>query len=242
VGLEKEKHMLRQLAILLAAIALVAGGVAASIGLAGNSYVQSTISTITQTTGGGHTPVTICHKPGTPAEMTLVVDDDAVPGHLGHGDYLGECEPVVTTTGTTETTPTGTIPTTTTPTTPTTTTPTGPRCPPGMTPTAGKDGQPGNDECEFPKTTTTTAPPKPGNPVTAPPPVVVPATVAPPAPSVTAKPKPKPAAPKPLAKPKPKPPAAKPPKLTGNPKVDKCKDLQNGTMSCKGVVVIQGNG
>jgi hypothetical protein len=37
------------------------------------------------------TPVTICHKPGTPAEQTLVVDDDAVPGHLGHGDYLGPC-------------------------------------------------------------------------------------------------------------------------------------------------------
>jgi hypothetical protein len=33
--------------------------------------------------GGRHTPVTICHKPGTPAEHTLVVDDDAVPGHLG---------------------------------------------------------------------------------------------------------------------------------------------------------------
>lgn len=30
------------------------------------------------------------------------------------------------------------------------------RCPPGMTPTAGKDGEPGNDECEFPKTTPTT--------------------------------------------------------------------------------------
>ena len=42
--------------------------------------------------GGPHTPVTICHKPGTPAEMTLVVDDDAVPGHLGHGDTLGPCE------------------------------------------------------------------------------------------------------------------------------------------------------
>jgi len=36
-------------------------------------------------------PVTICHKPGTPAERTLVVDDNAVPGHLGHGDFLGTC-------------------------------------------------------------------------------------------------------------------------------------------------------
>ena len=41
--------------------------------------------------GGGHTPVTICHKPGTPAEHTIVVDDDAVPAHLAHGDYLGPC-------------------------------------------------------------------------------------------------------------------------------------------------------
>jgi hypothetical protein len=48
--------------------------------------------------------------------------------------------------------------------------PTTPRCPPGMTPTAGKDGEPGNDECEFPKTTPTTTPtapvcPKPADPV-----------------------------------------------------------------------------
>lgn len=42
--------------------------------------------------GGGHEPVTICHKPGTPAEKQLTVDNDAVPGHLGHGDTLGPCE------------------------------------------------------------------------------------------------------------------------------------------------------
>ena len=35
--------------------------------------------------------VTICHKPGTPAEKTLTVPQSAVNGHLGHGDYLGEC-------------------------------------------------------------------------------------------------------------------------------------------------------
>jgi hypothetical protein len=34
---------------------------------------------------------TVCHKPGTPAEKTLVVARSAVPGHLGHGDALGEC-------------------------------------------------------------------------------------------------------------------------------------------------------
>lgn len=44
--------------------------------------------------GQGHDPVTICHKPGTPAQQTLVVDDDSVEltGHLGHGDTLGPCE------------------------------------------------------------------------------------------------------------------------------------------------------
>ena len=36
-------------------------------------------------------PVEICHKPATPAERTLVVDDNAVPGHLRHGDFLGPC-------------------------------------------------------------------------------------------------------------------------------------------------------
>jgi len=36
--------------------------------------------------------VTICHKPGTPAEKTLAVPSAAVPGHIGHGDYLGACE------------------------------------------------------------------------------------------------------------------------------------------------------
>lgn len=36
--------------------------------------------------------VTICHKPGTPAEQTKEVPESAVPGHLGHGDTLGACE------------------------------------------------------------------------------------------------------------------------------------------------------
>ncbi len=31
--------------------------------------------------------VTVCHQPGTPAQQTLTVDNSAVPGHLGHGDY-----------------------------------------------------------------------------------------------------------------------------------------------------------
>jgi hypothetical protein len=32
----------------------------------------------------------VCHKPGKGQE-TLEVDDSAVPSHLSHGDYLGDC-------------------------------------------------------------------------------------------------------------------------------------------------------
>jgi hypothetical protein len=40
--------------------------------------------------------VIICHKPGTPAERDLHVDESAVQGHLGHGDSVGSCSaPVV---------------------------------------------------------------------------------------------------------------------------------------------------
>lgn len=39
--------------------------------------------------------VTICHKPGTPAEMTLEVASSAVNAHLGHGDRTGECASTV---------------------------------------------------------------------------------------------------------------------------------------------------
>lgn len=47
--------------------------------------------------GKGHDPITICHKPGDPAQQTLTVDDNALKGHLGHGDTLGECAPIVVT-------------------------------------------------------------------------------------------------------------------------------------------------
>ena len=127
---------MKRIAYALGAIALLAGGVAAA-GLAGSSSLTQTISTITDTTGGGHTPVTICHKPEGANPMTLVVDDDAVPGHLGHGDHLGACtedDNPPPTTGTTGTT----------------TTPTPPPPPPKHDCTftgAGKDGQAGNDDC-----------------------------------------------------------------------------------------------
>lgn len=39
----------------------------------------------------GGEQVTLCHKPGTPAEGTLVVAASAVDAHLAHGDTLHEC-------------------------------------------------------------------------------------------------------------------------------------------------------
>jgi hypothetical protein len=39
--------------------------------------------------GGGS--VTICHKPGTPAEKTKTLPQSALSGHLGHGDTMGPC-------------------------------------------------------------------------------------------------------------------------------------------------------
>jgi hypothetical protein len=86
----------------------------------------------------GHDPVTICHKPDGP-DITITVDDSAVAAHLAHGDSLGPCEGETTTTTTVDDPPETT----------TTSTPSGPRCPPGMVPWQGKDGEPGNDECCF---------------------------------------------------------------------------------------------
>jgi hypothetical protein len=41
--------------------------------------------------GGPQEKVTLCHKPGTPAEVTITVGAAAVDAHLAHGDYYGEC-------------------------------------------------------------------------------------------------------------------------------------------------------
>lgn len=164
----------------------------------------------TTTTTNGHTPVTICHKPGTPAEQTLVVDDDAVPAHLDHGDYLGACRSE-TTTGTTTTQPTTT----------TTTTETQPpfKCPNGEPPIHGQDGAPGNDSCDpcappvnvekcpppsDSTTATTTSPP----PTTTEPPTT---TTTPPVTTTTEPPSTTPP-PKQQKPPKQNPPHAKPPK------------------------------
>jgi hypothetical protein len=40
----------------------------------------------------GDGDVTICHKPGTPAEKTMRVPWTALPSHLGHGDTIGPCK------------------------------------------------------------------------------------------------------------------------------------------------------
>jgi hypothetical protein len=40
----------------------------------------------------GQDKVTVCHKPGTPAEATLEIAAPAEAAHLGHGDYAGECK------------------------------------------------------------------------------------------------------------------------------------------------------
>ncbi|AXA33443.1 prepilin-type N-terminal cleavage/methylation domain-containing protein [Francisella adeliensis] len=41
--------------------------------------------------GNGSSEVTICHKPGTPAEKTMTLPASALNGHLGHGDSIGAC-------------------------------------------------------------------------------------------------------------------------------------------------------
>jgi hypothetical protein len=48
--------------------------------------------------------VTICHKPGTPAEKTMDLPPQAVAGHIGHGDTMGPCEAPTTTSSSTTTT------------------------------------------------------------------------------------------------------------------------------------------
>jgi len=61
-----------------------------------NDPTDTTPITVTQ-------PVTICHKPGTPAEKMLVLPASALPGHLRHGDYEGVCQEVTPTITATET-------------------------------------------------------------------------------------------------------------------------------------------
>ncbi len=50
------------------------------------------VSTVTVgSVSAGQEKVTVCHKPGTPAEATLEIAAPALNAHLGHGDYEGAC-------------------------------------------------------------------------------------------------------------------------------------------------------
>jgi len=49
----------------------------------------------TEWTVGAEAPpgyVVICHKPGTPAEQTMTIPEQALQGHLRHGDTIGPCD------------------------------------------------------------------------------------------------------------------------------------------------------
>lgn len=175
------------------------------------------------------TPTETTPTQTTPTDTTPTTPTDTTP---------------TTPTDTTPTTPTETTPTEPTPTEPTPTTPAPGRCPPGQGPYAGKDGEPGNQECcpdanddhvcdSPPAETPVTAAATPPVATTA---VAPTATTVPPA--VTTASKPKPTVRLSTAK-KHSEPA---PKLTGNPKKDQCTDTGYGTMRCKGVVVVQGSG
>jgi hypothetical protein len=188
--------MLKNVAVLLAAATMIVAGAVAATALGGNPHGQPP----------GQDPCShgATGKPCKPDPQPEHGKDCEKHGKNG-GVNEDHCKPDETTP--TDTTPTDTTPTTptdTTPTTPTETVPTqttvhpGQRCPPGMTPTAGKDGQPGNDECEFPKTgTTPSVPPAVAPPATTAPPVATtpPTKTTPPVtsskPPVTEKPKPK---------------------------------------------------
>ena len=59
---------------------------------------------------GGHDPVIVCHKPGTPAQHSLEIDKSALYAHLAHGDYKGACPGQTTTVTTPGQTTTVTLP------------------------------------------------------------------------------------------------------------------------------------
>jgi type II secretory pathway pseudopilin PulG len=57
-----------------------------------NANYNLTITKSTFDIGNGNSKdVVLCHKPGTPAEMTKTIPSPALKGHLGHGDNFGPC-------------------------------------------------------------------------------------------------------------------------------------------------------
>lgn len=74
----------------LVAAALVATTTAVVFAaLGGVGFAKSAISAAQYQYGKNK--VTLCHKPGTPAEHTITVAQPAVPAHLAHGDRPGTC-------------------------------------------------------------------------------------------------------------------------------------------------------
>jgi hypothetical protein len=58
---------------------------------AGKSKLEVVVNGIPSLPVTVNVNVAICHKPGTPAQKTLVIPDTALAGHLGHGDTRGPC-------------------------------------------------------------------------------------------------------------------------------------------------------
>jgi hypothetical protein len=74
----------------LVAAALVASTTAVVFAaLGGVGFAKSAISAAQYQYGKNK--VTLCHKPGTPAEHTITVAQPAVPAHMAHGDRPGTC-------------------------------------------------------------------------------------------------------------------------------------------------------
>lgn len=70
-----------------ALVALTTAVVFAALG--GVGFAKSAISAAQYQYGKNK--VTLCHKPGTPAEHTITVAQPAVPAHMAHGDRPGTC-------------------------------------------------------------------------------------------------------------------------------------------------------
>lgn len=62
------------------------------VALAGLSLPLATAA-LAKDSAPGKNKVTVCHKPGTPAEKSMEIPETALKGHLEHGDSEGPCGP-----------------------------------------------------------------------------------------------------------------------------------------------------